>query len=106
MQFDFFVEWVQEIEVIRIVLLIVCSWILSNYRKSTKKDKKKCKKVQKSAKMANNVKIVIVGDGSVGKTSLCNVFVNQSFPQNHDATVFENYSQELYVCGQVWLILF
>ena len=52
--------------------------------------------------MANNVKIVIVGDGSVGKTSLCNVFVNQSFPTNHDATVFENFSQELYVCGQVW----
>ena len=52
--------------------------------------------------MASNVKIVIVGDGSVGKTSLCNVFVNQSFPTNHDATVFENFSQELYVCGQVW----
>jgi GTPase SAR1 family protein len=51
--------------------------------------------------MASNVKIVIVGDGSVGKTSLCNVFVNQSFPTNHDATVFENFSQELYVCGQV-----
>ena len=50
---------------------------------------------------AANVKVVIVGDGTVGKTSLCNVFVNKDFTKTHVATVFENYSEELHVCGHV-----
>ena len=50
---------------------------------------------------AANVKVVIVGDGSVGKTSLCNVFVKKNFTKTHVATIFENYSEELYVCGHV-----
>ena len=53
---------------------------------------------------AANVKVVIVGDGTVGKTSLCNVFVNKDFTKTHVATVFENYSEELHICGHVSFI--
>ena len=51
--------------------------------------------------IANNVKLVIVGDGTVGKTSLCNVFVKKDFTKSYEATVFENYSEELFICGHV-----
>ena len=50
---------------------------------------------------AKDIKVVIVGDGAVGKTCLCNVFVKREFPEEYEATVFENYSQKMEVEGQV-----
>jgi len=36
-------------------------------------------------------KIVIVGDGAVGKTSVCQVFRDKVFPETYVVTVFDNY---------------
>jgi len=36
-------------------------------------------------------KLVVIGDGAVGKTSLLNVFVLKSFPTTYEPTVFENH---------------
>ena len=35
-------------------------------------------------------KLVIVGDGACGKTSLLYAFKNEAFPETHVPTVFEN----------------
>lgn len=56
---------------------------------------------------SREVKVVVVGDGSVGKTCLCNVFVHREFPEAYEPTVFENHTQELTVNGmdvtlQLW----
>ena len=45
-------------------------------------------------------KIVILGDGACGKTSLLNVFTRGYFPQVYEPTVFENYVHDIYVDGQ------
>jgi len=42
-------------------------------------------------------KIVLLGDGACGKTSLLNVFTRGYFPQVYEPTVFENYVQDIYV---------
>ncbi|CAO3648955.1 unnamed protein product [Mucor hiemalis] len=42
-------------------------------------------------------KVVVVGDGSCGKTSLLNVFTRGYFPQVYEPTVFENYIQDVVV---------
>ena len=47
------------------------------------------------------VKVVVVGDGAVGKTCLLNVFVKKDFPEEYNATIFENYTKDITVCGQV-----
>ncbi|ODV90727.1 hypothetical protein CANCADRAFT_110021 [Tortispora caseinolytica NRRL Y-17796] len=44
-------------------------------------------------------KIVILGDGACGKTSLLNVFTRGYFPQVYEPTVFENYFHDIYVDG-------
>jgi len=36
-------------------------------------------------------KLVVIGDGACGKTSLLNVFVRGHFPQAYEPTVFENH---------------
>ncbi|KAL1923294.1 uncharacterized protein VTP21DRAFT_8274 [Calcarisporiella thermophila] len=45
-------------------------------------------------------KIVVVGDGACGKTSLLNVFVKGYFPQIYEPTVFENYVHETNINGK------
>ncbi|KAH7824986.1 Rac3a, Rho family GTPase [Monocercomonoides exilis] len=43
--------------------------------------------------MAANLKIVIVGDGAVGKTSLLYVYTNGSFPEDYVPTVYDDYTK-------------
>ncbi|KAI7853993.1 GTP-binding protein RHO3 [Circinella umbellata] len=45
-------------------------------------------------------KIVLVGDGGCGKTSLLNVFTRGYFPQAYEPTVFENYVHDVIVDDQ------
>ncbi|KAK6465271.1 small GTPase superfamily [Scheffersomyces coipomensis] len=42
-------------------------------------------------------KIVILGDGACGKTSLLNVFTTGYFPQVYEPTVFENYVHDIFI---------
>lgn len=46
------------------------------------------------------LKLVIIGDGMIGKTCLLMVFRNDEFPPDYVATVFENYVKELTVDDQ------
>lgn len=45
-------------------------------------------------------KVVVVGDGACGKTSLLNVFTRGYFPQVYEPTVFENYIQDVIIDGK------
>ncbi|GAA6049557.1 hypothetical protein JCM3770_000846 [Rhodotorula araucariae] len=45
-------------------------------------------------------KVVVVGDGACGKTSLLNVYVKGEFPQEYEPTVFENHCVDLVVDGR------
>lgn len=45
-------------------------------------------------------KIVILGDGACGKTSLLNVFTRGYFPHVYEPTVFENYIHDIFIDGQ------
>lgn len=49
-----------------------------------------------------NLKLVAIGDGAVGKTSLLMVFNHQPFPERYCPTVFENYVQESTVDSTVY----
>ncbi|KAM0793489.1 hypothetical protein ACM66B_000930 [Microbotryomycetes sp. NB124-2] len=44
-------------------------------------------------------KLVVIGDGAAGKTSLLNVFVNGEFPYVYEPTVFENHVKDIVVDG-------
>ncbi|KAL7423373.1 Rho GTPase [Cryptotrichosporon argae] len=55
--------------------------------------------------MSNNTrairrKLVIVGDGAAGKTSLLNVFALGHFPESYEPTVFDNYVTEIELDGK------
>ncbi|KAK9378777.1 small GTPase superfamily [Kockiozyma suomiensis] len=52
-----------------------------------------------SSKKPMSRKIVILGDGACGKTSLLNVFTRGYFPQVYEPTVFENYVHDIFVDG-------
>ena len=41
----------------------------------------------------SNIKLVIVGDGAVGKTSLLTVLKGEPFPERYVPTIFDNYTQ-------------
>ncbi|PWN48740.1 putative Rho2-GTP binding protein Rho2 [Violaceomyces palustris] len=45
-------------------------------------------------------KLVIVGDGACGKTSLLCVFAIGEFPQEYEPTIFENYVAEIRLDGK------
>ncbi|KAI8139705.1 GTP-binding protein rhoA [Fennellomyces sp. T-0311] len=45
-------------------------------------------------------KLVIVGDGACGKTSLLTVFAHGDFPRGHVPTVFDNFVKDFDVDGQ------
>lgn len=45
-------------------------------------------------------KLVIVGDGACGKTSLLCVFAMGEFPQEYEPTIFENYVAEIRLDGK------
>lgn len=45
-------------------------------------------------------KIVILGDGAAGKTSLLNVFTRGFFPAVYEPTVFENYIHDIFIDNQ------
>uniref|UniRef100_A0A8C2LTZ2 Ras homolog family member D n=1 Tax=Cricetulus griseus TaxID=10029 RepID=A0A8C2LTZ2_CRIGR len=54
-----------------------------------------------------SVKVVLVGDGGCGKTSLMMVFADGAFPESYSPTVFERYNVTLQMKGkpvhlQIW----
>lgn len=52
---------------------------------------------ESSSKRPIERKIVILGDGACGKTSLLNVFTRGYFPEVYEPTVFENYIHDIFV---------
>jgi len=46
-------------------------------------------------------KVVVIGDGGCGKTSLLNVFTRGFFTQIYEPTVFENYVHDIHVDDQM-----
>ena len=44
-----------------------------------------------------NLKVVVVGDGGVGKTSMLSCFARDSFPSEHVPTVFDSETKEMII---------
>ena len=42
-----------------------------------------------------NFKIVVVGDGAVGKTCFCMMYAKNEFPTEYTATVFDSYPTDM-----------
>nr|XP_057920795.1 rho-related GTP-binding protein RhoF isoform X1 [Doryrhamphus excisus]XP_057920796.1 rho-related GTP-binding protein RhoF isoform X1 [Doryrhamphus excisus]XP_057920797.1 rho-related GTP-binding protein RhoF isoform X1 [Doryrhamphus excisus] len=53
-----------------------------------------------TTKQGDEVKIVIVGDGGCGKTSLLMVYAKDYFPEKYAPTVFEKYSTSVVLRGK------
>jgi len=51
-----------------------------------------------------NVKCVVVGDGCVGKTCLIWVYANDSFPEQYLPTVFDSYTANVKVDGELYCL--
>lgn len=57
---------------------------------------------KKNDAQEREMKIVAVGDGAVGKTSLLMVLNGKPFPERYVPTIFENYTQIATINGEEW----
>ncbi|KAM9316833.1 LOW QUALITY PROTEIN: rho-related GTP-binding protein RhoF-like [Gastrophryne carolinensis] len=58
------------------------------------------------SKARREVKIVIVGDGGCGKTSLLMVYAKGSFPEQYAPSVFEKYTTTIAIGNEIFLHLY
>jgi len=54
----------------------------------------------------NSIKIVVTGDGMVGKTCLLHRYAKDEFSEQHEATVFDSYSVQVNVDNATWDLCF
>ena len=52
--------------------------------------------------MIRHLKLVAVGDGAVGKTSMLMCYTTDSFPDTHCPTIFDNYATNVMVDGKIY----